>query len=229
MSMFNLSGQRVMRLVISNTGMAIMLVLAVLCSLLLIPAPSYANALEQFKRFVTETRTARGEFTQRMVKGEGDKLRVSSQSSGTFAFSRPGKFIWNYKKPYEQVLQSDGNNMYIHDQDLNQVTVRALGNAIGSSPAAILFGSNDLEKNFALSDAGNRDGIDWLQAIPKAKDTQFERIGIGLRDGLPVGMELRDNFGQVSVINFTRFEKNPALPANQFKFVMPKGADLLQQ
>ena len=109
------------------------------------------------------------------------------------------------------------------------MTVRALGNAIGSSPAAILFGSNDLDKNFTLSDAGNKDGIDWLQAIPKTKDTQFERIGIGLRDGLPVGMELRDSFGQVSVINFTRFEKNPALSANQFKFVMPKGADLLQQ
>lgn len=194
-----------------------------------LPTTAYANGLEQFKRFVSETRSARGEFNQRMVKGEGDKLRVSSQSSGSFAFSRPGKFIWNYKKPYEQVLQSDGNNLYIHDQDLNQVTVRALGNAIGSSPAAILFGSNDLEKNFMLSDAGNKDGIDWLQAIPKSKDTQFERIGIGLRDGVPVGMELRDSFGQVSVINFTRFEKNPSLPANQFKFVMPKGADLLQQ
>jgi len=119
-------------------------------SFIFMPAVAHANALEQFKRFVTETRSARGEFNQRMVKGEGDKLRVSGQSSGTFAFSRPGKFIWNYKKPYEQVLQSDGNNMYIHDQDLNQVTVRALGNAIGSSPAAILFGSNDLEKNFAF-------------------------------------------------------------------------------
>jgi len=218
-----------MRLAISGTVMVTTTMMAIGSSLLLASAPVYANALEQFKRFVTDTRAARGEFTQRMVKGEGDKLRVSSQSNGTFAFSRPGKFIWNYKKPYEQVLQSDGNTMYIHDQDLNQVTVRALGNAIGSSPAAILFGSNDLEKNFSLSDAGNKEGIDWLQAIPKTKDTQFERIGIGLRDGLPVGMELRDSFGQVSVINFTRFEKNPSLPANQFKFVMPKGADLLQQ
>ncbi|MFM7484246.1 MAG: outer membrane lipoprotein chaperone LolA [Burkholderiaceae bacterium] len=218
-----------MRLAISGTAMVTTSMMAIGSSLLLTTVPVYANALEQFKRFVTETRAARGEFTQRMVKGEGDKLRVSSQSSGTFAFARPGKFIWNYKKPYEQVLQSDGNTMYIHDQDLNQVAVRALGNAIGSSPAAILFGSNDLEKNFTLSDAGNKEGIDWLQAIPKTKDTQFERIGIGLRDGLPVGMELRDSFGQVSVINFTRFEKNPSLPANQFKFVMPKGADLLQQ
>jgi outer membrane lipoprotein carrier protein len=198
-------------------------------SLVGMPSMAFANGLEQFKRFVTETRSARGEFNQRMVKGEGDKLRVSSQSSGTFAFSRPGKFIWNYKKPYEQVLQSDGTNLYIHDQDLNQVTVRALGNAIGSSPAAILFGSNDLEKNFTLSDAGNKDGIDWLQAIPKTKDTNFEKIGIGLKDGIPVAMELRDSFGQISLLSFTRFEKNPSFSSNQFRFVMPKGADVLQQ
>ena len=225
MSVFK-QGKMLKRFPIFSAGL-VTLVTAI--SLAGMPTIASANALEQFKRFVMETRSARGEFNQRMVRGEGDKLRVSSQSSGSFAFSRPGKFIWNYKKPYEQVLQSDGTNLYIHDQDLNQVTVRALGNAIGSSPAAFLFGSNDLEKNFTLSDAGNKDGIDWLQAVPKTKDTQFERIGIGLRDGLPVGMELRDSFGQVSVINFTRFEKNPSLPANQFKFVMPKGADLLQQ
>jgi len=133
------------------------------------------------------------------------------------------------QKPYEQVLQADGEKLYIYDKDLNQVTIRTLGNAIGSSPAAILFGSNDLEKNFTLSEAGARDGIEWLQAIPKAKDTQFEKIGIGLRDGVPVAMELRDSFGQVSILSFNKFEKNPVLPSGQFKFVMPKGADVLQQ
>jgi len=197
--------------------------------LLCLPLWAQGAALEQFRTFVAATKSARGEFSQRMVKEEGGKLHTSSASTGTFVFARPGKFIWSYQKPYEQVLQADGEKLYIYDKDLNQVTVRTLGNAIGSSPAAILFGSNDLEKNFTLSEAGTRDGIEWLQAIPKTKDTQFERIGIGLRDGLPVGMELRDSFGQVSVINFTRFEKNPSLPANQFKFVMPKGADLLQQ
>ncbi len=195
----------------------------------LLPAQAHAGALEQFKTFVANTKSARGDFSQRMVKEEGGKLRASNQASGNFLFSRPGKFIWTYKKPYEQVLQADGERLYMHDKDLNQVTVRALGNAIGSSPAAILFGSNDLEKNFTLSEAGEKEGIEWLQAIPKAKDTQFEKIGIGLKDGVPVAMELRDSFGQVSVLTFTRFEKNPSLPANQFQFVMPKGADVLQQ
>lgn len=194
-----------------------------------LPTLSQAAALEQFKAFVANTRSARGDFSQRMVKEEGGKMRASNPASGSFLFSRPGKFIWTYKKPYEQVLQADGDNLYLHDKDLNQVTVRKLGNAIGSSPAAILFGSNDLEKNFALSEAGEKEGIEWLQAIPKAKDTQFEKIGIGLKDGVPVAMELRDTFGQVSVLTFTKFEKNPSLSANQFHFVMPKGADVLQQ
>ncbi len=202
---------------------------AIAATALMLPALSQAAALEQFKIFVANTKSARGDFSQRMVREEGGKLRASNQASGSFLFSRPGKFIWTYKKPYEQVLQADGDKLYMHDKDLNQVTVRALGNAIGSSPAAILFGSNDLEKNFTLSEAGEKEGIEWLQAIPKAKDTQFEKIGIGLKDGVPVAMELRDTFGQVSVLTFMKFEKNPSLPANQFHFVMPKGADVLQQ
>ncbi len=200
-----------------------------LAASLALPAFVQAAALEQFRSFVANTKSARGEFRQRMVKEEDGKLRTSGEASGSFVFSRPGKFIWTYRKPYEQVLQADGEKLFIHDKDLNQVTVRPLGNAIGSSPAAILFGSNDLEKNFTLSEAGTRDGIDWLQAIPKAKDTQFEKIGIGLKEGVPVAMELRDGFGQVSVLSFTKFEKNPSLPGTQFRFVMPKGADVLEQ
>ena len=125
-------------------------------------------------------------------------------------FARPGKFIWTYQKPYEQLLQADGDQLYIYDKDLNQVTVKKLGDALGSSPAAILFGSNDLEKNFTLTEAGTRDGLEWLNATPKAKDTAFEQISIGLRNGTPEAMELQDSFGQTSVLTFQKFEKNPA-------------------
>ncbi len=196
-----------------------------------LPMLAQATALEQFKSFVSATHTARGEFTQRLVKTDGDSgaMRVSSASSGSFQFARPGKFIWIYQKPYEQLLQADGDKLYIYDKDLNQVTIRTLGGAIGSSPAAILFGSNDLEKNFKLSEGGTRDGIEWLQAIPKTQDTNFEKIGIGLKDGMPVAMELRDSFGQASLLTFTRFEKNPSISASQFRFVIPKGADVLKQ
>jgi outer membrane lipoprotein carrier protein len=200
---------------------------AALTAGLLIAGFAQASALEQFKSFVASTKAAKGEFVQRQVKNtNGEAPKVSTPATGTFMFARPGKFIWTYLKPYEQVLQADGDKLYIFDKDLNQVTVKKLGDALGSSPAAILFGSNDLEKNFTLTEAGSKDGAELLKAVPKAKDTAFEQIVIGLRDGLPVTMELKDSFGQTSVLSFKGIEKNPALTATSFKFVMPKGADV---
>jgi outer membrane lipoprotein carrier protein len=187
---------------------------------------AHASALEQFKSFVASTHAARGEFTQRQVKKDEAAGKPSQVSSGTFVFARPGKFIWTYVKPYEQFLQADGEQLYIYDKDLNQVTVKKLGDALGSSPAAILFGSNDLEKNFALAEAGTHDALEWLQATPKSKDSTFEQIRIGLRNGTPEAMELHDAFGHTSLLSFKKFEKNPKLSAQQFKFVMPKGADV---
>jgi outer membrane lipoprotein carrier protein len=193
---------------------------------LALPLLASASALDQFKSFVASTKAAKGEFTQRQVKMLDGSAKISTPSTGTFLFARPGKFIWLYKKPYEQLLQADGEKLYIFDKDLNQVTVRKLGDALGSSPAAILFGSNDLDKNFTLKEMGSKDGLEWLEATPKAKDTTFDHIGIGFRQGLPEAMELRDSFGQVSVLKFANFERNPAMTAEQFKFVAPKGADV---
>lgn len=189
---------------------------------------AHASALEQFKAFVAGTKAAQGEFTQQQVRKSANG-KSAPASSGTFVFARPGKFIWTYQKPYEQLLQADGEQLYIYDKDLNQVTVKKLGNALGSSPAAILFGSNDLEQNFALSEAGERDGMEWLKAVPKTKDTSFEQISIGMRGGVPGAMELKDTFGQTSVLKFTHFQRNPQLAAQQFRFDIPKGADVIHQ
>lgn len=202
--------------------------LAALTAGLLLAGLAHAGALDQFKSFVASTKAAKGEFVQTQVKGtNGDTPKANKSSSGTFVFARPGKFIWAYTKPYDQVLQADGEQLFVYDKDLNQVTVKKLGDALGSSPAAILFGSNDLEKNFTLSEGGTRDGLEWLKAVPKAKDTSFEQITIGLKDGLPAAMELKDSFGQTSVLKFSKIEKNPALTATSFKFVIPKGADVI--
>ncbi|HEY4317963.1 MAG TPA: outer membrane lipoprotein chaperone LolA [Herbaspirillum sp.] len=205
---------------------SIFLSAAIVAVLPLLPLPASASALAQFKSFVAGTQSAKGDFSQRLVKTGSGEAKVSSVSTGTFEFARPGKFIWKYQKPYEQLLQADGVQLYIYDKDLNQVTTRQLGNALGSSPAAILFGSNDLEQNFTLKEGAAKDGLEWLEATPKSKDTTFDHIGIGLRNGLPEAMELRDSFGQVSVLTFTNFQKNPPLKEGRFKFVVPKGADV---
>jgi outer membrane lipoprotein carrier protein len=203
-----------------------MLRTSLIAATLLFAGAAHASALEQFKSFVAGTKSARGEFTQTQVT---KTPKPGKTSSGTFVFSRPGKFIWTYQKPYEQLLQADGETLYLYDKDLNQVTTRKLGGALGSSPAAILFGSNDLEKNFTLSEAGTRDGLEWLNATPKSKDTTFEQIGIGLKDGIPQAMELKDNFGQTVLLKFTSFQRNPALGAQTFKFDVPKGAEVVNQ
>ena len=213
-----------MKFSLPNTLLAV-----VISSAAFLPALASADALAQFKSFVTTTQSAKGDFSQRLVKTGSGSAKASSVSSGTFVFARPGKFIWAYQKPYEQLLQADGEKLYIYDKDLNQVTTRKLGSALGSSPAAILFGSNDLEQNFTLKEGGTRDGLEWLEATPKTKDTTFDHISIGLRNGLPETMELLDSFGQVSLLNFTNFQKNPPLKANSFTFTVPKGADVLNE
>ena len=205
---------------------------------MLVASQAFASGTEQLKAFVAQVHSAHGDFVQQEVRapskaqGASDALSASGisktgTSSGTFTFARPGKFIWQYEKPYAQLLQADGDKLYVYDKDLNQVTVRSLGGALGASPAAILFGSNDLDKNFTLRDAGVKAGIDWLELTPKAKDTQFQRVGIGFKDGNLEAMELHDVFGNVTLLTFSNIQKNPPLPADAFKFTVPKGADVI--
>ncbi len=203
-------------------------------ALLVVAAPVFANGTEQLKTFVTRVRAAQGEFTQQVVRSQSSHSsaapavsKPTDSSSGTFLFARPGKFIWSYQQPYEQVLQSDGDMLYVYDKDLNQVTQRKLAGALGASPAAILFGSNDLEKNYALRNVGEKDGVDWLEMTPKARDTQFQRISIGFKDGALAEMELQDAFGNTTLLTFTNIHTNLEFKASRFRFTVPKGADVI--
>jgi outer membrane lipoprotein carrier protein len=198
-----------------------------LLALLFLPLPANASAIEQLKIFLTHTHSARGDFAQLQVHQDKDgNFRPGAPATGTFLFSRPGKFIWNYQKPYEQILQSDGKKLYIYDKDLNQVTARTLDIALGSNPAAILFGNMDIEKKFTLAENGIRDNLAWVEVTPKEKDGIFQRINIGMKDNLPVALELRDALGQISLIKFTKMERNPTIKANAFQFIIPKGTDV---
>jgi len=185
-----------------------------------------AAALDHLRNFATQTKTARGEFTQRVVSRT---QRATQPARGEFSFERPGKFRWAYLKPYEQVIVADGQTLGIYDKDLAQATIKKLDEALGATPAAILFGSNDLEKRFDLKEAGVRDGIEWLEATPKARDTTFERIGIGFRDGELAAMELRDALGQLTVLTFAKIERNVRLAPDVFRLNLPKGVDVLKQ
>lgn len=209
--------------------------LALACaSAALTAAPSaFAGGIEQLKSFVAQVRTARGDFVQKQIKtagpASGAQAAGGGTASGSFQFSRPGRFIWAYKKPYEQLLQADGKTLYVYDKDLNQVTERPLGDALGASPAAILFGSNDVDKRFTLKDAGVQNGAETVQLTPKAGDTQFERVLIGFKDGNLASMELHDVFGNVTALSFSNMQRNPAIDAGQFRFAPPKGVDVVKE
>lgn len=184
----------------------------------------HADGLAQLKQFMDGTRSARGSFSQQVYSKSGRKPQAAS---GTFAFSRPGKFRWTYEKPYAQLLVGDGSKLWAYDQELNQVTTKKLGQALGSTPAAILAGDNSFDKNFVLKDAGSADGLEWIEATPKAEDSSFERIRMGFAGGQLKAMLLNDNFGQTTSLLFGQIERNPSLDAGLFRFTPPKGADVV--
>ena len=183
-----------------------------------------ADGLEQLKAFHTTSQTGKVSFRQVVV---GNRDRGTKISTGTFSFQRPGKFRWAYETPYEQLLVGDGDKLWVYDRDLNQVIVRKLDRALGSTPAALLAGDSALEQNFDLVNAGSTDGLDYVEAKPKASDTGFTYVRIGFANNLPRAMELKDAFGNVTTLTFEGFERNPSLDAGQFKFVAPKGADVV--
>ena len=183
-----------------------------------------ADARAQLHAFIADVHTATGQFQQTMAGGQG----AGRTQSGEFSFQRPGKFRWQVRKPYEQLIVSDGRSVYQYDPDLAQVTQRSARQAIGASPAALLFGSGALEDSFDLQAQPERDGLEWLRALPKGGDAGFVHVDIGFADGLPRRLELLDAFGQTSRIMLEDIRANPDIPADRFEFEPPPGVDLVR-
>lgn len=196
----------------------------ILAFVLALPLAVHAGGVDRLKGFIAGARTAEADFTQTVSDRSG---RVSQQASGKMAFARPGKFRWDYSAPYEQVIVSDGAKLWLYDKDLDQVSVKPLADAIAGTPAALLAGDDAIEKYFNLKDASTADGLEWLEATPKNRDTTFERIRMGFRGDTLVQMELFDFFGQRTTLKLARLVRNPAIPAARFQFTPPKGADII--
>ena len=193
-------------------------------AVLVCAAPAGAAGIDRLNQFMSATQSATGEFEQRIY---GRDKKVVQESRGTLAFSRPGRFRWVYVKPYPQVIVGDGARVWIYDEDLKQVTVRKLDQALGATPAALLAGSNDALKAFALRDDGAKDGLEWVEAIPREKESNFERIRMGFGFSGLERMELTDTFGQTTELRFTGFQRNARVDPGLFRFVPPPGADVI--
>lgn len=185
---------------------------------------AHASSLERFQAYLATTHSASADFTQ-TVYDRGGKL--VQRSSGHFEFVRPGRFRWVYAKPYPQVIVGDGERVWIYDEDLEQVTVRRMAKALGSTPAALLAGDAEVDQAFTMSDAGERDGLQWLQAVPREPEAGFARMLLGFGASGIEAMELYDNFGQKTELRFSHFERNVQLDPALFHFVPPAGATVL--
>ena len=183
-----------------------------------------AATLDRLRAFVRETQTARAQFTQTVIDRNG---RAMKSADGTFELSRPGKFRWNVEKPYRQLVVGDGQRVWVFDEDLNQVIVRKVGDALGGTPAALLSGNQEVERAFAWSDLPAADGLEWLGAVPLAKDAAFTEIRIGFDAKGLAALEIVDAFGQRSLVRFTNVERNPKFTPDLFRFAPPKGADVV--
>lgn len=203
-----------------------------------------ADGLQSLETFVKTVASGRADFTQVVTAParEGQAAR-SKKSSGTFEFSRPNRFKFIYQKPFEQSIVADGQTLWLHDVDLNQVTARKQSSVLGSTPAALIAAAPDLralQADFTLAAAPEKDGLQWVVATPKAKDGQLQTVRVGFRAGQAGGktaaastelaaLEILDSFGQRSLLSFSNVQVNPSLPSSTFQFKPPLGADVIRQ
>jgi len=189
-------------------------------------AAAHADAVDTLREFVRDVKTGSAAFTQTVTSPDGAKKKTSS---GQFEFARPNRFRFAYMKPFAQTIVADGQKVWIHDPDLNQVSSRKIDQALGTTPAALLTGGA-LDKDFDLSTLPAKDGLDWAQAVPKAKEgAVFQSLRVGFKGKQLAAVEIVDSFGQRSRLEFANLAANPALPADTFRFSVPKGADVIEQ
>jgi outer membrane lipoprotein carrier protein len=194
---------------------------------------------EQLRQFVRNSKSAEGDFVQQQLRApkaneSQDKgLKVVRETRGHFVFQRPGRFVWDTQKPFEQKLITDGKQLILWDKDLNQATFRPAGQALATTPAAILFGETSLDQNFDLVEGDERLGMKWVALVPKKNpntknDPPYTKISVGMSNGLPKALELIDGFGSVVLVTLDKIALNVSLPANRFTFTPPAGAEVLR-
>ena len=194
---------------------------------------AHADGMQALEAFVKTARTGRAEFTQVVTAParQGQQAR-SRTSTGSFEFSRPNRFRFEYRKPFAQTIVADGRTLWLHDIDLNQVTTRPQAQVLGATPAALIAAAPDLSslrKDFELANAPDRDGLQWVLATPKVKEGQLTSVKVGFRGNELSVLEILDSFGQLSVMKFDRLQLNVPVPDGAFEFKPPQGADVVRQ
>tara|TARA_B100000686_G_scaffold192275_1_gene199000 strand:+ start:2110 stop:2733 length:624 start_codon:yes stop_codon:yes gene_type:complete len=194
--------------------------------LLALPCSVQADAISSLESFIKDVHKSRAIFSQIVLNKNAE---IIQEASGTMQFERPKKFRWSYEAPYKQLIIGDGKTVWFHDIDLNQVTAQKLDIAIGNNPAALLANRNTIHSNFNLNEISLQGELEWVEAKPKIKEGSFKSLRLGFTTmGSLRKIILYDNFGQTTVIIFSKIERNPHLEAGIFKFTPPKNADVIR-
>jgi outer membrane lipoprotein carrier protein len=180
--------------------------------------------VSSLKKFYDETHAVKADFHQIVTDKKGQKIQ---EVYGAMQLKRPNKFRWDYNKPFEQQIISDGKQVWLYDTELAQVSVRELSKALGSSPAALLAGDDSLDKNFKLVNAFRKDGLDWVSTNPKDSDTGFNKISLAFKNDVIQEMDMIDSFGHQTKIVFSNVVQNPVIEPKTFLFQPPKGVDVV--
>ncbi len=183
------------------------------------------SSIKQLESFLSSTTSLTAEFKQVTLSENGQPGKISH---GVFYLSRPGKFRWNYNKPFVQEIVSNKGKVWFYDADLEQVTIKKIDDSVGSTPALLLSGDVALKENYILKKQGVDEGLQWVKLSPKNEDSGFNYMLIGLDKKGLAGMELKDNFGQLTRIYFSKVKKNIKLDDKLFEFTAPKGIDIFE-
>ncbi len=204
---------------------SIFAIVAALAASMSVVSLAHADPVETLRGFVRDVKSGRAQFTQTVTSPDGAKKK---SSNGSFEFSRPNRFRFAYAKPFEQTIVGDGEKVWIYDADLNQVSSRKLGTAVGATPAALLAGGS-LDKDFDLANLPPKDGLEWAEAKPKVKDGAFQSVRVGFKGKDLAALEIIDSFGQKSLLRFEAFAANAPVAVGAFRFTPPAGADVIER
>ncbi len=184
------------------------------------------SAAEQLHAFLKGTRALEAAFDQVVYDERSQPLDASH---GRVAIKRPGRFVWDYFPPADRKIVSDGKHVWIHDIDIDQVTVQKLADTLGQSPAALLAGSTELAAEFEVTDAGNKGGLSWVAVTPKSGEKSFEALRLAFKWKELRRVEMVDALGQTTRIDFSEYRRNPDIDDERFEFIVPEGTDVIDQ
>jgi len=201
---------------------------AIIALCLSMPLAVFAESqpVEQLKTFLANTRSLTADFKQTLLNEAGNPAQTSF---GLLYLQRPGRFRWDYQKPFQQQIISTGGKVWFYDTELEQVTIKKLDESVGSTPALLLSGDINLDENYTMEGQGVEGNMQWVKLLPKNQDSSFKYLVIGLEKGQLSGMELSDNFGQLTRIYFSNIKNNPSIDTKLFNFQAPKGVDVFSE